>query len=253
MIKGIDSFKEWFKGYEEQYTIIGGTACFLLMNDAGLDFRATKDIDLVLIVEKVDKDFGEKFWSYIRQANYKHCNKSTGIPQFYRFSNPDLNEYPAMIELFTRKDINIKLPENAVLTPLPIDDDISSLSAILLDDNYYEFLKQGSRVVNDISILGAEYLIPFKAKAWLDLTKRKKLGEHIDSKNIRKHKNDVFRLIELIDFTSNVDIPFTIYNDIQDFLEHMKQEDINIDQLGLSGKTKEEIIEGLRKFYTVVK
>lgn len=165
MIKGIDSFKEWFESYEEQYTIIGGTACFLLMNDAGLNFRATKDIDLVLIVEKVDKDFGEKFWSYIRQANYKHCNKSTGISQFYRFSNPDLNEYPAMIELFTRKDINIKLPENAVLTPLPIDDDISSLSAILLDDNYYEFLKQGSRVVNDISILGAEYLIPFKAKA----------------------------------------------------------------------------------------
>lgn len=30
-----------------------------------------------------------------------------------------------------------------VLTPLPIDEDISSLSAILLDDDYYEFLKQG--------------------------------------------------------------------------------------------------------------
>ena len=26
MVTGIDSFKEWFKGSEEQYPIIGGTA-----------------------------------------------------------------------------------------------------------------------------------------------------------------------------------------------------------------------------------
>lgn len=50
MVTGIKSFKEWFKGNEEQYTIIGGTACDILMTEDGLDFRATKDIDLVLIV-----------------------------------------------------------------------------------------------------------------------------------------------------------------------------------------------------------
>jgi hypothetical protein len=44
---------------------------------------------------------------------------------------------------FSRKSDIINLPENAVLTPLSIDDDISSLSAILLNDEYYEFLKQG--------------------------------------------------------------------------------------------------------------
>ena len=46
MVTGIDSFKEWFKGSEEQYAIIGGTACDILMTEEGLDFRATKDIDL---------------------------------------------------------------------------------------------------------------------------------------------------------------------------------------------------------------
>ena len=50
-----------------------------------------------------------------------------------------------MIELLTRKLDAIQLPEDAVLTPLPMDEDISSLSAILLDNDYYEFLKQGSR------------------------------------------------------------------------------------------------------------
>ena len=26
MVRGIDSFREWFRGYEDQYAIIGGTA-----------------------------------------------------------------------------------------------------------------------------------------------------------------------------------------------------------------------------------
>ena len=85
MVTGIDSFKEWFKGSEEQYAIIGGTACDILMTEEGLDFRATKDIDLVLIIEAVDANFGKKFWEYVKQAGYEHCNKSSGVPQFYRF------------------------------------------------------------------------------------------------------------------------------------------------------------------------
>ena len=78
MVTGMESFKEWFKGNESQYAIIGGTACDILMTEEGLDFRATKDIDLVLIIEAVDGAFGRKFWKYIKQARYEHCNKSTG-------------------------------------------------------------------------------------------------------------------------------------------------------------------------------
>ena len=85
MVTGIDSFKEWFKGCEEQYAIIGGTACDILMTEEGLDFRATKDLDLVLIIEAVDASFGRRFWNYVKQAGYEHCNKSSGVPQFYRF------------------------------------------------------------------------------------------------------------------------------------------------------------------------
>lgn len=43
-------------------------------------------------------------------------------------------------------------------------------------------------------MLSPTCLIPFKMKAYLDLSMRKKNGEHVDSKNIKKHKNDVFRL-----------------------------------------------------------
>lgn len=63
MVTGIESFRTWFHGCEDQYVIIGGTACDILMSAEGLDFRATKDIDMVLIVEALDADFGRKFWN----------------------------------------------------------------------------------------------------------------------------------------------------------------------------------------------
>ena len=251
MVTGIESFKEWFSGSEEQYTIIGGTACDILMTEEGLDFRATKDIDLVLIIEAVDANFGKKFWEYVKQAGYEHCNKSSGVPQFYRFSQPISNQYPAMIELFTRKLDALHLPDDAVLTPLPMDEDISSLSAILLDDDYYEFLKQGKVTVDGVTVLDAAYLIPFKAKAWMDLTDRKAAGEHVDSKNIRKHKNDVFRLTELIDPTDRIAMPVGVYRDIQEFVQRMGSESVDLKQLGLSGRTKDQILEELKEIYIV--
>lgn len=251
MVRGIESFREWFRGYEEQYAIIGGTACDLLMTDQGLDFRATKDIDLVLIVEAVDVVFGRRFWEFISAAGYEHRNKSTGEPQFYRFTNPRTHEYPAMIELFTRKPDSIVLPEGATLSPLPIDENISSLSAILLDDDYYDFLRQGRVQVTGVTVLDAPYLIPFKAKAWMDLSDRKAAGGQVDSKNIRKHRNDVFRLTELLDQIGEIhmSVPDTILTDMRAFAEQMVSEDVDLKQLGILDKTKEDILDELRSLY----
>lgn len=251
MVRGIDSFRDWFRGYEEQYAIIGGTACDLLMTDEGLEFRATKDIDLVLIVEAIDAGFGKRFWEYVVDAGYEHKNKSTGDSQFYRFTGPQTRDYPIMIELFARKPDAIVLPEDAVLSPLPIDEEISSLSAILLNEDYYEFLKQGRIHVSGVTVLDAPYLIPFKAKAWIDLSDRKAAGEQVDSKNIRKHKNDVFRLTELLD-QNQAKLPYlpdAIRNDMSKFVEQMVAEDVNLKQLGIHGKTKQAILEQLRYIF----
>ena len=251
MVRGIDSFRDWFQGFEDQYAIIGGTACDLLMTDRGLDFRATKDIDLVLIVEAVDEIFGRRFWEYVVAAGYEHRNKSTGEPQFYRFTNPQSQAYPTMIELFTRRPNAIILPEYAILTPLPIDEEISSLSAILLNDDYYAFLKQGRVRIKDVTILDAPYLIPFKAKAWIDLISRKNAGEQVDSKNIRKHKNDVFRLSELLDQEQEKlsYVPDTVRKDMRFFTGRMENEDVDLKQLGIHGKTKEMILNQLKAIY----
>ncbi len=61
MVNGINIFREYFSNFKEQYTVIGGFACDLLMNDAGLDFRQTVDIDMVLTVEALTTDFAKAF------------------------------------------------------------------------------------------------------------------------------------------------------------------------------------------------
>jgi len=39
MVRGFESFKEWFAGYDDQYVIIGGTACDMLMAEDEGDSR----------------------------------------------------------------------------------------------------------------------------------------------------------------------------------------------------------------------
>lgn len=94
MVTGFQSFQEWFRGFENQYIIIGGTACELLMEEEDLSFRATKDIDLVLIIEAMTPEFVKKFWEYILKGEYEHKDKGTERSHFYRFTNPKSKEYP---------------------------------------------------------------------------------------------------------------------------------------------------------------
>lgn len=69
MVNGFTTFKGQFKGYEDQYVIIGGTACDLIMESEELPFRATKDIDIVLIVESMTAEFGRRFWNISRKPD----------------------------------------------------------------------------------------------------------------------------------------------------------------------------------------
>jgi len=51
MVRGLDIFRDYFKDYTDKYILIGGTACDLAMENMGLNFRATKDLDIVLILK----------------------------------------------------------------------------------------------------------------------------------------------------------------------------------------------------------
>ncbi len=61
MVRGIDTFKEFFKGFEDNYVIIGGTACEIHEELYAQTPRATKDIDIILIVEALSHEFVARF------------------------------------------------------------------------------------------------------------------------------------------------------------------------------------------------
>ena len=51
MVKGIQRFRDHFREFEDAFVIIGGVACDQWINLQGLHFRATKDVDIVLLAE----------------------------------------------------------------------------------------------------------------------------------------------------------------------------------------------------------
>lgn len=234
MVAGIEIFREHFKGYRDQYVVIGGMACDLLLNDAGLDFRVTKDIDMVLIVEAMTEEFAAAFWEFIEDGGYEARQRSTGKHEFYRFVEPAEAGYPSMIELFARPENNIKLDYQGDLIPLHVSDELSSLSAILLNEAYYSFLLSGRTTASNVSVLDALHLIPMKMKAWLDLTERKSRGEHVNTRDIKKHRQDIFRLFSLIDSDTRLEVPSEVYNDIQAFLLSMENQSFEPKMIGLS-------------------
>ncbi len=249
MVYGIEIFKEYFSDYTGQYVFIGGAACDILLDEIGAPFRATKDLDMVLIIEALEEPFGIKFWEFIEDGGYEYRQKSTGKEHFYRFTQPSKPGFPAMIELFSRKPEKMQLHFDSVLTPIHIGDSVASLSAILLNDAYYNLLLKGKIVVNGYSVLELEYIILFKIKAWLDLSERVKGGENIDSKTVKKHKNDIFRLLINVSPLSRIEVEDEISKDINLFLEKIKGDQLDLKNLGIRTKTFEELLDRIRDLY----
>ncbi|MBZ0265744.1 hypothetical protein K8I28_13865 [bacterium] len=252
MVRGFGVFRDHFYDYSDQFVIIGGTACSVLFEDAGIDFRGTKDIDIVLFIEKLDDNFGKAFWEFVKTVNYKNQQKSTGKQLFYRFFNPADETFPYMLELFGRSQGKFSASDEAKITRIPISEDVSSLSAILMDEDYYNFIQLTRRMIEGVPIITELTLIPLKAKAWLDLRKRKNDGENVDSKDIKKHRNDVFRLYQLLSEESKVNLPSSIAEDLRMFIELVQDEgNVNLKTFGIRNTKLEELLESLKRTYNL--
>ena len=106
MVKGLDTFRKHFAEYENQYVLIGGAACDIVFESNDASFRATRDLDMVLIIEALTPEFGEKFWNFIVAGGYRNKATNGGKPQFYRFDKPEDEAFPKMVELFAGVILN---------------------------------------------------------------------------------------------------------------------------------------------------
>ena len=181
MVEGLDTFQKYFADYEEQYVLIGGAACDILFESNEVNFRATRDLDMVLIVEALTPEFGEKFWEFIA--------------------------------------------------------------------DYYKALLDGKEVRKGLSVLRPEYIILFKAKAYLDLQKRKDLGEKVDSSDIKKHKKDVLRIASELMLEKVEELPIAVDVDIHSFIDLLEQEPFDQNSLKRYGLKNEDIVELLKQVF----
>ena len=224
MVKGISIFRNYFEGYEQNYIITGGTACDIIIEDAGFSPRATKDIDIILVVEALNPAFASQFWKFIAEGQYEKTEQNQSDRKYYRFMKPANPDFPFQVELFSRKPDLLRPAAEMRLTPIPVGEDISSLSAILMNDEYYRFTLDNCSLDKGLHHANTEALICLKAKAYLDMIERKEKGEHIDDRSIRKHKGDVFRLGVTLSSNRAITLPTGIQTDMELFFQKVSGE-----------------------------
>jgi len=84
MVIGLNIFSEFFKDFPDSYLIIGGTACDIIIEDAGFIPRATDDIDIILLIEALSPAFVARFWEFVKEGKYELQQKGEEKRNFYR-------------------------------------------------------------------------------------------------------------------------------------------------------------------------
>lgn len=223
MVSGIETFKDWFQGYSTRYVFIGGTACNLIYSEYGAPERATRDIDMIVVAEAFDREFYAGFVEFVRTGGYQHKNKASEY-EFYRFERPADVSFPPKIELLSRRPECLEGIETE-LGRFQTVDASGSLSAILLDDEYYDLVEKGVTEIGGLPVLSLHYLPVFKIHAWANLSDSKAAGKRVSSDEINKHRRDVLRLCALFEPDTRIELGDSIKAEIERFVTERPWDD----------------------------
>lgn len=242
-------FRRMFQDFEDYYVLIGGTATSIVLDAHGFESRTTKDYDMVIIDELKNKEFYDTLLNFLELGEYEGSQKGEKS-QLFRFITKK-EGFPEMIELFS---ILPEYPLKKVSreTPLHFDDD-ASLSALLLDRDYYQLLVNEREMINGYSVLSNRGLIIYKAKAWLDMSKRTLNGERGLTKKLKKHLNDIMRLTVILhenDKLSNLNVSTSVKLDMQEFIRLLSHDIQLIPQNDDILLSKDEVFDILQNFLT---
>lgn len=70
-VEGLQVFRQHMQEAEGSYALIGGTACDILLAEAGLSFRATHDFDVVIVADDRLPQTAEAIWTLVRDGGYR--------------------------------------------------------------------------------------------------------------------------------------------------------------------------------------
>lgn len=228
MVVGIERFKEAMASYFDNYVVIGGTACDIVLSGTPMPPRPTKDIDMIVVVENLTRDFVDAFWTFIRNGGYKLAKRMNVrgelVYALYRFDHPTEAGYPFQIELLSRHSELLGEPSGYHIEPIPDDAEHHSLSAIIMNEELYQFTLDHSSIRDGIRLADTLALIALKTTAYLNLVAEKTAGHHVNSDDIKKHRSDVLKLVASGDISEPVVLPVAIYEKIDSFRKAMQEE-----------------------------
>ena len=234
-------FQEMFANFQDYCVLIGGTATSIVLDSQGFKSRTTKDYDMVIIDELKNKEFYDTLNHFLELGEYQGSQKDEKAPLFRFTTNKP--EFPSMIELFSILP-EYPLKKEGRETPLHFDED-ASLSALLLDKDYYNILVHEKESIQGYSVLSNRGLIIFKAKAWLDMRERSATGIQGLSKAIKKHLTALLVGSEKL---SNITSSDTVKADMHRFVIELKSVISTIPQNDDILLNRDEVFEILKDF-----
>ena len=176
MVKGLETFRKAMVPYKEHFVIIGGTACDIRLTGTTMIPRATDDIDIIVVIDRL--------------------NDEVNVYALYRFTlQDDSLDYPKKIEILSRHSELLGEPSGFHIEPIPTDEDRHSLSAIIMDDDYYDFTIHQTEEKDGLMIANNYALIVLKMHAYLNLLAERAAGKKVNSDDIKKHRSDVLKLV----------------------------------------------------------
>lgn len=255
MLTGFDKFSEMMQSHKEQFVVIGGTACEAALEQTGLTRRATKDIDMVVVIEELSADFIHDLWGFLKAGGYHPSRRTNHSGQsvyaFYRFDNPKDDTFPAKIEILARKEEFLFGENEKRIEPI-VDNDVScSLSAIIMDDDMYHLTTHHWVEYKGVHMASPTALVCLKARAYLNLLQERQAMRQVNTDDIKKHRRDVLTLLA----TGKVEdtrVPESIYSTIQEFVRTLREQPKNslADSLGVAEGVVDEYLSLLETTFT---
>lgn len=251
--KQIADFGRYFADHAADYSIIGGAATLLHLEERtpGAHTKATKDLDIAVLDLSADgkrSAFLATFSRYVEEMDYDVFVGQTGKAHAYRFVNPKQPLAPAKIELATRQMAGLQVKGNAQrLTDFDI-------SAIVCDPLYIEHLKTHSEKKAllgpggaPVNVARVASIILMKALAYVNLSGTPSTREHAN-----RHASDIIRLSAVLRDADRLQVAPKIYAPFEKLLA-MKDQAFSpprVAQLLGALATGDQVAADLRRFIT---
>ena len=211
---GLSHFEHYFKELKENYVVVGGFATIMLLDKELEDHgKATYDIDLVLLTT-TSTQMADKIKSYVKEGGYTIQKGQKEAYQYYRFVEPKVAGFAKEIELFANEEYGIELDEGQRIIPIDPEEGLYSLSAIMLDKEYFEMIKNNIVEIAGVPCSNPQATILLKVSAMYDLYHRK-------DKKWKKHRRDILKLALLLTGEERIVLTGRMIEDMSFFAKHL--------------------------------